>query len=191
MGRENKVGTMPTCYCLIFMCCQPCLPNFHLFKVVYHEHPFAFSPSAMSVMPQSQEHILGWPYLRQIKSDYHGWLSRMTSSEDPFSLASGPPKTKPTTVHIKLFFASICPLLITIATKFYLRSETLAYILYKFYAGYHQKRHFLEGIFLCVENVMQVLNPFFSYKIMGQEDSLHIRYRWSYLAKQVLHLKLH
>jgi len=25
-------------------------PPFSLFKVVYHEHPFAFSPSAMSVM---------------------------------------------------------------------------------------------------------------------------------------------
>jgi len=29
MGRENKeVGVMPSCYCLTFMCCQPCLPNF-------------------------------------------------------------------------------------------------------------------------------------------------------------------
>jgi len=29
MGRENKeVGAMPTCYCLTFMCCQPCLPSF-------------------------------------------------------------------------------------------------------------------------------------------------------------------
>jgi len=26
-------------------------PPFSIFKVVYHEHPFAFSPSAMSVMP--------------------------------------------------------------------------------------------------------------------------------------------
>jgi len=46
-------------------------------------------------MPKSQEHILGWPYLRQIKSDYHGWLSVMTSSEGLlFSLTLGP---KPTT----------------------------------------------------------------------------------------------
>jgi len=51
------------------------------------------------------------------------------------------------------------PLLSTFATKFYLRCET--YISYKFYAGYHQKRDFLEGIFcLCVENVMHVLDPF-------------------------------
>jgi len=29
MGRDNKeVGAMPTCYCLTFMCCQPCLPSF-------------------------------------------------------------------------------------------------------------------------------------------------------------------
>jgi len=51
MGRENKeVGTMPTCYCVTFMCCQPCLPTFSVFKVVYHEHPFAFSPATL-VMP--------------------------------------------------------------------------------------------------------------------------------------------
>jgi len=33
-------------------------PTFSVFKVVYHEHPFAFSTSAMSVMPQPQERIL-------------------------------------------------------------------------------------------------------------------------------------
>jgi len=33
MGRENKeVGAMPTCYCLTFMCCQPCLINFQSFQ---------------------------------------------------------------------------------------------------------------------------------------------------------------
>ena len=26
-------------------------PTFSVFKVVHHEHPFAFSPSAISVMP--------------------------------------------------------------------------------------------------------------------------------------------
>jgi len=26
-------------------------PTFSVFKVVYHEHPFTFCPSAMSVMP--------------------------------------------------------------------------------------------------------------------------------------------
>jgi len=26
-------------------------PTFSIFKVVYHEHPFVFSPSATSVMP--------------------------------------------------------------------------------------------------------------------------------------------
>jgi len=58
------------------------------------------------------------------------------------------------------FFTSICPLLITWAAKFYLRSEK--YVSYKFYAGYHQKRDFLEGIScLCVDNVMHVLDPCF------------------------------
>ena len=29
MGRKNEeVGAMPTCYCLTFVCCQPCLSNF-------------------------------------------------------------------------------------------------------------------------------------------------------------------
>jgi len=32
---------------------------------------------------------------------------------------------------------------------------------------------------------------FFSYQVMVLEDSSHIRYWWSCLAKQVLHLKLH
>jgi len=58
--------------------------------------------------------------------------------------------------------------------------------------GYHPKKGFLEGIFcLCVENVMHVLVPFFSDKVMVLEDSSHTRYWWSYLAKQVVHLKLH
>jgi len=50
---------------------------------VYHEHPFAFPPSAVSVMPLSQERILRWSYLRLDESAYHGWLSMMTSSEGP------------------------------------------------------------------------------------------------------------
>jgi len=41
----------------------------------------------------------------------------------------------------RLFFTSICPLLITFATKLYPRSET--YISHKFYAEYHQKGNFL------------------------------------------------
>jgi len=39
---------------------------------------------------------------------------------------------------------------------------------------------------------MHVLDTFyFSDQVMVLEDSSHIRYRWSYLAKQILHLKLH
>jgi len=55
----------------------------------------------------------------------------------------------------KVFLTSICPLLVTFATKLYLHSET--YISYKFWALYHQK-----GIFcFCIENVMHVLDTFF------------------------------
>jgi len=39
---------MPTCYCLTF---SHVFLTFSAFKVVYHEHPFAFSPSAISVLP--------------------------------------------------------------------------------------------------------------------------------------------
>jgi len=43
-----KWGAMTTCYCLTF---SHVFPTFSVFKVVYHEHPFAFFPSAISVMP--------------------------------------------------------------------------------------------------------------------------------------------
>jgi len=37
---------------LFGLCANPSLDaSLAFFKVVYHEHPFAFSPSAMSVMP--------------------------------------------------------------------------------------------------------------------------------------------
>ena len=92
--------------------------------------------------------------------------------------------------QIKLFLTSTCTLSITFATKFYVPSETD--IPYKFQAGYHEKKDFVEEIFgLCAVNVMHVLDRFFSGQAMVLEDLSHIRYRWSYLAKQVLHLKLH
>jgi len=51
MVRENKkVEAMPTCYCLTFMCCQPCLPVFQCYQIFLSWKPLAFS-SAMSVMP--------------------------------------------------------------------------------------------------------------------------------------------
>jgi len=46
-GRENKVGAVTTSYCLTF---SHVFPTFSVLKVVYHEHPFAFSP-AISVLP--------------------------------------------------------------------------------------------------------------------------------------------
>jgi len=47
---------------------------------------------------------LGGSILGMIKSNYHGWLSMMTSSEGPlFSLASGPPNLKPTTDYSQMY----------------------------------------------------------------------------------------
>jgi len=40
MGRESKVGAMPTCYCLTVMCCQPCLPNYQCFQSCVSWTPF-------------------------------------------------------------------------------------------------------------------------------------------------------
>jgi len=51
--------------------------------------------------------------------------------------------------HIKVFFASIRPLLITFAKKFYLHSGT--YISHKLYAGYHPNGDFFEGVFVSAQ----------------------------------------
>jgi len=41
MGCENKkLKTMPTCYCLNFICCQPCLPSFQCFQSCVSWTPF-------------------------------------------------------------------------------------------------------------------------------------------------------
>jgi len=41
MVRENKkVDAMPTCYCLTFMCCQPCLPIFQCYQSFVSWTPF-------------------------------------------------------------------------------------------------------------------------------------------------------
>jgi len=82
-AKVKKWGRCQLANCLTLCVVSLVFPTFSVFKVVYHEHPFALSLSAISVMPQSQEHILGWPYLRQIKSYYHGWQSMKTSSEGP------------------------------------------------------------------------------------------------------------
>jgi len=37
----------------------------------------------------------------------------------------------------------------------------------------------------------RVTSVFSSYQVMVQEDSSHVRFQLSYLAKQVLHLKSH
>jgi len=98
MVRENrKVEAMPTCYCLIILCCYPLVfPFFSVIKILYYEHSFAFSP-AMSVVPLSQERILRWSYLGLDQSSYHGWLRMMTSSEGPpfLVLPRAPPTLNP------------------------------------------------------------------------------------------------
>jgi len=77
----------------------------------------------------------------------------------------------------KLFFASICALSITFATKFCSQR-------YNFRQDITKKGLFRGDFCLCVENVMHVLDPFFfSDQVMVLEESSHIRYRWSYLAK--------
>ena len=92
--------------------------------------------------------------------------------------------------HTKLFCTSIIrPLLITFATKLYLRSET--YTSYKFYALNH-KNGILSVFFVwpCKKScTCQIC--IFSYKFMEYDDSSRIKYRWSYLFKQVFHLKSH
>jgi len=52
MGRENKeVEAMPTLLLPNFCVASLVILTFSVFKVLYHEHPFAFSLSAVSVMP--------------------------------------------------------------------------------------------------------------------------------------------
>jgi len=55
------------------------------------------------------------------------------------------------------------------------------------------KKGLFRGDFLFVRRKRhaRVRTVFFSNKVMVLEDSSHIRYWWSYLAKQVLYLKLH
>ena len=76
------------------------------------------------------------------------------------------------------FFTNNCPLLINFAIKFYLRSET--FTSYKFCAGHPKKGAFL---FVRRKRHARVRPVYFSYKVMVQEGSLRVRYRWSHLAK--------
>ena len=50
MGRESKqVGAMPICYCLTFVCCQPCLSNFQCFQSFVSWAPFCIFSSCYVV----------------------------------------------------------------------------------------------------------------------------------------------
>jgi len=52
MGRENKKWWRCQLAIAQLLCVASLVfPPFNVFKVVHHEHPFAFSPSAMSIMP--------------------------------------------------------------------------------------------------------------------------------------------
>jgi len=100
-GGKIKWGRCQLAIAQLLCVASLVFPFFSVIKILYHEHPFAFSP-ALSVMPYSQEHrpILRWPYLRLHQSAYRGWLSIMTSSEAPlFSLASGPPTLNPPLIN--------------------------------------------------------------------------------------------
>jgi len=51
MGHENnEVAAIPIAITLLLCVASLVFPTFSVFKVVHHEHPFAFSP-VMSVMP--------------------------------------------------------------------------------------------------------------------------------------------
>jgi len=50
-AKIKDVGAMPTSYCLTLCVASLVFPTFSVFKVAYHEHPFAFPHSATSVMP--------------------------------------------------------------------------------------------------------------------------------------------
>jgi len=94
---------MPTCYCLTFMCGQPCLPIFH-FSVLSKFcimntllHFLLLCQSCRSLRNVGLS--FGGRILGLIKSAYHGWLSMMTSSEaPPFWSCLRPPNLKATTV---------------------------------------------------------------------------------------------
>ena len=104
MGRENKeMEAMPTCYCLTFA--SLVFPASSVFKVVYHDHPFAFLLLLRQSCRSLRNVCFGGRILGLIKSANHGWLSMITSSEGPlFGLASGPPNLKPTTACTQCFY---------------------------------------------------------------------------------------
>jgi len=80
MGREKKKWRRCQLVIAQLLCVASLvLPPFSLFKVVYHEHLFAFSQSCFSLRNVS----FGSGILGLTKSGYHGWLSMMTSSEGP------------------------------------------------------------------------------------------------------------
>ena len=58
-------------------------PPFSVFKVVYHEHPFAFLLLLFQSYRSLRNVCFGGRNLGLIKSAYHDWLSMMTSSEGP------------------------------------------------------------------------------------------------------------
>jgi len=101
MGRETKeVWAMPTCYCLTFKCCQPCLPNFQCFQSCVSWTPFCIFSCYFSYAVVSGTYP--WAAVSQA---YQKWLPRLAEYDDVireplFSLASGPPNPKPTTVCI-------------------------------------------------------------------------------------------
>jgi len=114
MGRENKeVGAMPTCYCLNFMCCQPCLPNFQCFQsfVAYTLLHFLLFQLCRNLRNISlggcilgKSNVLitvGWVWWRHQRAPF-------------LVLPQAPPNPKPTTgykapaARLQLVFAALC-----------------------------------------------------------------------------------
>jgi len=59
--------------------------------------------------------------------------------------------------------------------------------------AHNLQKTLLKRVFLLVRRKRhaRVRSVFSSYQVMVWDDSSHIRYRWSYLLKYVLHLKSH
>jgi len=132
MGRNNKVGAIPTWNWLTFVCCQPCLPNFQCFQsgvswALLHSPLLRLSCHSLRNVSFSGL-ILGL-----IKSAHHGWLSMMTSSEGPpFWSCLGPPNPKSTTgymVRERLGTPALDELQTTICTDCFVKCSILGDVL--------------------------------------------------------------
>jgi len=106
MANTEKWGTeikkwgrcQPTCYCLIFYVASLLSSQLSVYSKLCIMSTLLHFRLLCQSCHSLRNISLGGRIVGLIKSNYHGWLSVMTSSEGPlFSLASGPPNLKPTT----------------------------------------------------------------------------------------------